>query len=269
MLNYLALMKEILETGEQRNDRTGTGTLSLFGRQLKFDLGESFPAVTTKKLFFRGVVAELLWMMSGSTNVRPLQEQGVNIWDEWADEEGELGPVYGAQWREWETVNGKTIDQLASLMDSLSFQPYSRRHILSSWNVGELEYMALPPCHMVAQFQVTNLEGPGAPKLHCMMTQRSCDYFLGAPFNIAQYALLTCLMGHTLGYEPGELTINFGDVHIYLNHVEQCWHQLKREPKALPKLVIKEHRSLFDYRAEDFALEGYDPHPSIKGAISV
>ena len=237
MENYLVLMGKILRSGEQRQDRTGTGTWSLFGEHLEFDLSKTFPAVTTKKLFFKGVVAELLWMMSGSTNVKPLQEQGVHIWGQWADEDGELGPVYGAQWRRWPVgdasnpYRGGEEDQLKDLIWGLECKPGSRRHVLSAWNYPEIENMSLPPCHVLSQFYVGNLCGGGAPTLSCHMYQRSCDYFLGGPFNIAQYALLTNIIATHLGYVPGKLRISYGDVHIYFNHLEQCKLQLTREPK--------------------------------------
>lgn len=268
MNNYLSLMGKILDQGELRKDRTRVGTRSLFGQHLDFDLSAGFPAVTTKKLFFRGVVAELLWMMSGSKNVKPLQEQGVHIWDEWANEDGDLGPVYGSQWRSWTDSSGD-IDQLQVLIDGLAKTPYSRRHILSAWNVAQIEDMALPPCHVLAQFYVGSIQGVNEPKLSCHMYQRSCDYFLGAPFNIAQYALLTHILSAHLGYIPGTLTISYGDVHIYLNHVSQCEEQFSRPCRNLPDLSFKRKDHWADYKTQDFKLLNYDPHPAIKGEIAV
>lgn len=263
---YLCLMREILNDGEKRGDRTGVGTKSLFGKRLQVDLSKGFPAVTTKKLWFHGVAVELGWMLSGDTNVKSLQSKGVHIWDEWADEDGELGPVYGAQWRNW---GGTGIDQVKDLLHSLTVRPDSRRHILSSWNVADLEEMSLPPCHVMAQFYVRD-----GCILDCHMYQRSADYFLGVPFNVAQYALLTHVIGAHLGYIAGKLTISFGDAHIYLNHIEQCERQLSRDPYAPPVLhVPNEIRrdALKDMSLNPTlcSLQNYQHHPAIKAEIAV
>jgi thymidylate synthase len=261
---YLDLLAAIRDTGARKRDRTGTGVLSLFGRQMRFDLADGFPLVTTKKLHVKSIVHELLWFLQGSTNVRYLNEHGVTIWDEWADEKGELGPVYGRQWRSWPTPDGRHIDQIAQLVERLKRDPDSRRHIVSAWNVGELDKMALPPCHCLFQFYVAD------GKLSCQLYQRSADMFLGVPFNIASYALLTLMMAQVTGLAPGEFVHTFGDVHLYLNHLDQADEQLKRHPRALPRMELNpEMRSLFDFVYEDFKLVGYDPHPAIRAKVAV
>ncbi|MBK1735536.1 thymidylate synthase [Halorhodospira abdelmalekii] len=264
MDQYLQLLSEVLEHGHRKTDRTGTGTLSLFGRQLRFDLQAGFPAVTTKRLFWRGVVEELLWFIRGSTNAHELSERGVHIWDAWADADGELGPVYGAQWRRWRTADGRQIDQLQRLLEELRTHPDSRRHLVSAWNVGELEEMNLPPCHLLFQFYVA--EG----RLSCLLYQRSADLFLGLPFNIASYSLLTHLIARHVGLEVGEFVWSGGDCHLYLNHVEQAREQLSRTPRALPQLHISAPTNdLFCARSADLQLVGYDPHPHIPAPIAV
>jgi thymidylate synthase len=261
---YLDLLSQILERGVEKSDRTGTGTLSLFGPQLRFDLRQSFPLLTTKKLHTKSIVHELLWFLSGSTNVAYLREHGVKIWDEWADPAGELGPVYGHQWRAWPARDGGEIDQIARLVDGLRRNPDSRRHLVSAWNPADLDRMALPPCHALFQFYVANGE------LSCQLYQRSADVFLGVPFNIASYALLCAMVAQVTDLRPGELVHTFGDVHLYLNHVEQAREQLTREPRPLPRLRLNpEVRSIFDFRFEDVAIEAYDPHPSIRAPIAV
>jgi thymidylate synthase len=261
---YLDLLAQIRNEGLRKEDRTGTGTLSLFGAQMRFDLSEGFPLMTTKKLHVKSIIHELLWFLQGSTNVRYLQEHGVRIWDEWADEAGELGPVYGKQWRSWPTADGGTVDQITAVVEGIKRDPYSRRHIVSAWNVGEIPNMALPPCHCLFQFYV------GGGKLSCQLYQRSADVFLGVPFNIASYALLTRMVAQVTGLEPGDFVHTFGDVHLYLNHVEQADEQLSRSPRALPRLQINpEVKSLFDFVYEDFALVGYDPHPAIRAEVAV
>jgi thymidylate synthase len=261
---YLDLLAQIRNEGLRKEDRTGTGTLSLFGAQMRFDLSEGFPLMTTKKLHVKSIVHELLWFLQGSTNVRYLQEHGVRIWDEWADEEGELGPVYGKQWRSWPTADGGTVDQITAVVEGIKRDPDSRRHIVSAWNVGEIPNMALPPCHCLFQFYV------GGGKLSCQLYQRSADVFLGVPFNIASYALLTQMVAQVTGLEPGDFVHTFGDVHLYLNHVEQADEQLSRRPRALPRLQINpEVKSLFDFAYEDFVLVGYDPHPAIRAEVAV
>ncbi len=258
MRQYLDLLAFIRDTGSRRGDRTGTGTRSVFGRQMRFDLAEGFPLVTTKKLHVKSIVHELLWFLQGSTNVRYLNEHGVTIWDEWADETGELGPVYGRQWRSWPTPDGRHIDQIAQLVERPEARSDSRRHIVSAWNVGELDKMALPPCHCLFQFYVAD------GKLSCQLYQRSADMFLGVPFNIASYALLTLMMAQVTGLEPGEFVHTFGDAHLYSNHLDQADEQLKRKPRALPRMELNpEVRSLFDFVYEDFKLVGYDPHPAL------
>jgi len=264
MRNYLDLLQDILDHGAEKEDRTGTGTISVFGRQLRFDLSEGFPLVTTKKLHLRSIVHELLWFLSGDTNIRYLRENGVTIWDEWADENGDLGPVYGSQWRAWETADGRTIDQIAQVVQSIRRNPDSRRHLVSAWNVGEIEKMKLPPCHYAFQFYVVG------GKLSCMLTMRSVDTFLGLPFNIASYALLTHMVAQQCDLAPGEFIWSGGDVHIYRNHLEQVKLQLTREPLPLPRLVIKRRpASIFDYRYEDFEFVGYEYHPAIKAPVAV
>jgi thymidylate synthase len=261
---YLDLIALIRDTGVRKHDRTGTGALSLFGHQLRFDLAEGFPLVTTKKVHVKSVIHELLWFLQGSTNVRYLNEHGVTIWNEWADAEGELGPVYGRQWRSWPTGDGRHIDQIASVVEALKRDPNSRRHVVSAWNVGELDRMALPPCHCLFQFNVA--EG----KLSCQLYQRSADVFLGVPFNIASYALLTLMMAQVTGLAPGEFIHSFGDVHLYLNHLDQADEQLRRTPRPLPRMELNpEVGSLFDFVYEDFKLVDYDPHPAIHAKVAV
>jgi len=264
MRQYLDLLRTIRERGVQKGDRTGTGTLSVFGHQMRFDLAEGFPLLTTKKLHVRSIIHELLWFLAGDTNVEYLRKNGVTIWDEWADERGELGPIYGAQWRRWKAADGREIDQIARAVELIRRDPDSRRIIVSAWNVGELERMALSPCHALFQFYVAN------GRLSCQLYQRSADVFLGVPFNIASYALLTHLVAQQCDLEPGEFVWTGGDCHLYLNHLEQADLQLGREPRRLPELVIKRRPpSLFEYRYEDFEIVGYDPHPSIKAPIAV
>ena len=264
MHQYLELLARIRNTGTRKDDRTNTGTLSIFGHQMRFDLAEGFPLVTTKKLHVKSIIHELLWFLQGSTNVRYLREHGVTIWDEWADENGDLGPVYGRQWRSWPTPDGRHIDQIARVVESLKRDPVSRRHIVSAWNVGELDKMALSPCHCLFQFYVAD------GRLSCQLYQRSADVFLGVPFNIASYALLTQMMAQVTGFEPGEFVHTFGDAHLYLTHLDQADQQLKRLPRALPRMEINpEVRSLFDFAYEDFKLVGYDPHPAISAKVAV
>lgn len=297
MRAYLDLLQDVLENGIDKSDRTGTGTRSVFGRQLRFDLAASaqnnasgenspstarnhadalpspgFPLLTTKKVHLKSIIHELLWFVAGDTNARTLQDQGVHIWDEWADETGELGPVYGAQWRRWRAAPAPDadskepveFDQLTSLVDQIRETPDSRRLVLSAWNVGELEAMKLPPCHLLFQFNVT------AGRLNCAMTMRSCDVFLGLPFNIASYALLTMMIAQVTDLQPGELILSLGDTHVYQNHFEQAARQLEREPRPLPRMVLNPAiKSLYDFSFEDFQLEGYDPHPRISAPIAV
>ena len=264
MHQYLDLLARIRNTGTRKDDRTNTGTLSIFGHQMRFDLAEGFPLVTTKKLHVKSIIHELLWFLQGSTNVRYLREHGVTIWDEWADENEDLGPVYGRQWRSWPTPDGRHIDQIARVVESLKHDPDSRRHIVSAWNVGELDKMALSPCHCLFQFYVAD------GRLSCQLYQRSADVFLGVPFNIASYALLTQMMAQVTGFEPGEFVHTFGDAHLYLTHLDQADEQLKRLPRALPRMEINpEVRSLFDFAYEDFKLVGYDPHPAISAKVAV
>jgi thymidylate synthase len=261
---YLDLLAEVLAHGAQKTDRTGTGTRSVFGRQLRFGLGASFPLLTTKKLHLKSIVYELLWFLRGDTNVRWLQEHGVSIWDEWADATGELGPVYGYQWRHWRTPDGREIDQIRQVLDSLRTRPDSRRHLVSAWNPADVDRMALPPCHALFQFYVA--EG----RLSCQMYQRSADLFLGVPFNIASYALLTLMVAQVSGLRPGEFVLTLGDAHLYLNHLEQAREQVSRAPRAFPRMRLDPAvRDLFAFRYEDFTLEGYDPHPHIKAPIAV
>jgi thymidylate synthase len=264
MKQYLDLCKHILHNGTKKEDRTGTGTISTFGYQMRYDLTEGFPVVTTKKLHLRSIIHELLWFLSGDTNIKYLQENGVRIWNEWADENGDLGPVYGYQWRSWPTPDGKSIDQITKVVEQIKNNPDSRRLIVSAWNVANVDSMALPPCHTMFQFYVA--EG----KLSCQLYQRSADVFLGVPFNIASYALLTMMVAQVCDLEPGEFIHTLGDAHIYTNHLDQVKLQLGREPKGLPRMEInKEVKSLFDFTYEDFTLVGYDPHPAIKGVVSV
>lgn len=264
MKNYLDLMREILESGATKTDRTGTGTISIFGKQLRFDLGAGFPLVTTKKLHLKSIIHELLWFLNGDTNIKYLNDNGVRIWDEWADENGELGPVYGSQWRSWPAPNGQSIDQISNVLKQIKERPDSRRHIVTAWNPAEVDKMALPPCHALFQFYVAD------GKLSCQLYQRSADYFLGVPFNIASYALLTCMFAQQCDLNPGEFIWTGGDVHLYRNHVEQANLQLSRAPYSLPSLVIKRRpASLFEYRYDDFEILNYISHPSIKAPISV
>ncbi len=264
MKQYLDLMQHILDHGAPKRDRTGTGTLSIFGYQMRFDLGDGFPLITTKKLHLRSIIYELLWFLQGDTNVRYLNEHRVTIWDEWADERGDLGPIYGAQWRSWPTAGGRSIDQISRVVQQIGTDPDSRRLMVCAWNVGELEKMALPPCHVLFQFYVTN------GRLSCQLYQRSADVFLGVPFNIASYALLTMMVARVTGLEPGEFIHTFGDAHLYNNHLEQAKLQLAREPRALPTMQLNPQvESIFDFKFEDFALHGYDPHPHIAAKVAV
>ena len=264
MKQYLDLLSHVMEHGAEKKDRTGTGTISVFGYQMRFDLSGSFPLMTTKKLHLKSIIYELLWFLSGSTNVRYLQENGVKIWNEWADADGNLGPVYGYQWRSWPSSDGRHVDQVSAVVRSLKENPDSRRHIVNAWNVGEIEKMALPPCHILFQFYVAD------GRLSCQLYQRSADIFLGVPFNIASYALLTLMMAQVTGYKPGEFVHTFGDAHIYLNHIEQVRLQLTREPRPLPVMNINPDVSdILAFKYDDFTLTGYDPHPAIKGEISV
>jgi len=253
-----------MEHGIEKRDRTGTGTVSTFGYQMRFDLADRFPVMTTKKLHLKSIIHELLWFLSGSTNVKYLQDNGVRIWNEWADADGNLGPVYGYQWRSWPATDGRTIDQIRAVTDSLKNNPDSRRHIVSAWNVGEIEKMALPPCHILFQFYVAG------DRLSCQLYQRSADIFIGVPFNIASYSLLTLMMAQVTGYRPGEFIHTLGDAHIYLNHTGQVRLQLTREPRPLPVMTLnREVKDILAFKYEDFSLTGYDPHPAIKGEISV
>ncbi len=264
MEQYLQLCKDVLKTGVKKEDRTGTGTISTFGYQMRFDLQKGFPLLTTKKLHLKSIIHELLWFLNGDTNVKYLQDNGVRIWNEWAKENGELGPVYGHQWRSWTGADGKTVDQISELITALKSTPDSRRLIVNAWNVAEIPNMALPPCHCMFQFYVA--EG----KLSCQLYQRSADVFLGVPFNIASYALLTLMIAQAVDLEPGEFVHTFGDTHIYLNHLEQVELQLSREPRPLPIVKLNpDVKDIFSFKFEDFTLEGYDPHPHIKGVVSV
>jgi len=264
MRQYLDLMELILSRGVEKHDRTGTGTLSVFGHQMRFALDEGFPLVTTKKLHLKSIIHELLWFLAGDTNVRYLQEHGVRIWDEWADERGELGPVYGQQWRSWPAQDGKTIDQIGNVVAMIKRNPDSRRLIVTAWNPAEVDNMALPPCHCLFQFYIA--EG----KLSCQLYQRSADVFLGVPFNIASYALLTQMMAQVTGYKPGDFIHTLGDAHLYINHLEQARLQLSRAPKPLPTMRLNSAvKDLFAFRYEDISIENYDPHPHIKAAVAV
>ncbi|WP_153161484.1 thymidylate synthase [Zoogloea sp. 1C4] len=264
MRQYLELMRHVAERGHRKDDRTGTGTLSVFGWQMRFDLAEGFPLLTTKKLHTRSIIHELLWFLRGDTNIQYLKDNKVSIWDEWADENGELGPVYGKQWRRWETADGRSIDQIAQLIEALKKNPDSRRHIVSAWNPGEIEGMALPPCHALFQFYVAG------GKLSCQLYQRSADIFLGVPFNIASYALLTMMVAQVCGYELGDFVWTGGDCHLYVNHLEQTQLQLSREPRALPTMRINpDVKDIFAFTIDDFVLEGYDPHPHISAPVAV
>ncbi len=264
MKEYLTLMKKILDEGVSKEDRTGTGTTSLFGYQMRFNLNEGFPLLTTKKVHLKSIIYELLWFLRGDSNIKYLKEHGVSIWDEWADADGNLGPVYGAQWRHWRCEDGTEIDQIANLMNQLRNNPDSRRLIVSAWNVAQVDKMALPPCHSLFQFYVVNNQ------LSCQLYQRSADLFLGVPFNIASYALLTMMIAKVCGFELGDFVHTFGDVHIYNNHREQVALQLTREPRELPKMIIHGHqRDIFDFKYEDFELVGYNPYPAIKAPVAV
>lgn len=264
MKQYLDLLQRILDEGTEKNDRTGTGTISIFGHQMRFNLEEGFPLLTTKKLHLKSIIYELLWFLKGDTNVKYLQDNGVRIWNEWADEHGDLGHIYGYQWRSWPRPDGTTLDQIAQVVHDIKHNPDSRRLIVSAWNAGDIENMALPPCHALFQFYVAK------GKLSCQLYQRSADTFLGVPFNIASYALLTMMMAQVCGLQPGEFVHTLGDTHIYLNHIEQVKLQLTREPRPLPRMVINpEVKDIFAFRYEDFELRDYNPHPHIKGAISV
>ena len=264
MRQYLDLLQHILENGVQKGDRTGTGTLSVFGYQTRYDLGEGFPLLTTKKLHLKSIIYELLWILDGDTNVKYLQDHNVRIWNEWAGENGELGPVYGAQWRSWRTAEGGLVDQISQVIEQIRTNPDSRRLIVNAWNVGEIDKMALPPCHLLFQFYVSN------GRLSCQLYQRSADVFLGVPFNIASYSLLTIMFAQVCGLAPGEFVHTFGDVHLYLNHVEQARLQLDRQPYPLPKMMINpEVDSIFDFRYEDIELVNYTAHPHIRAEVSV
>ncbi|MCA0355765.1 MAG: thymidylate synthase [Proteobacteria bacterium] len=260
---YLSLLADILANGVERGDRTGTGTLGVFGRQIRFDLAKGFPVLTTKKLHLRSIIIELLWFLKGDTNIAYLKDNGVRIWDEWADENGDLGPVYGKQWRSWATPDGRVIDQISALVENLKTNPNSRRHIVTAWNPADVDDMALPPCHCLFQFFVAD------GKLSCQLYQRSADVFLGVPFNIASYALLTLMVAKVVGLEPGEFVHTFGDAHLYLNHLDQAREQLTREPFDFPTMKIADKRDLFGFEYEDFTLEGYQAHPHIKAEVSV
>jgi thymidylate synthase len=264
MQQYLSLMDDVRQNGFRRDDRTGVGTLSLFGYQMRFDLSEGFPAVTTKKLHFRSIIYELLWFLQGSSNIDYLRANGVSIWDEWADDKGDLGPIYGYQWRSWPKPDGGKVDQISQLVENLQSRPNSRRHIISAWNVSDIDQMALPPCHCLFQFYVAN------GRLSCQLYQRSADIFLGVPFNIASYSLLTLMLAQVTGYEPGEFIHTFGDAHLYLNHLDQAERQLSRKPFPLPKMMINQNvRSIFDFVYEDFEMINYQCHPGISAPIAV
>ncbi len=264
MKQYLHLLQTILDNGVEKKDRTGTGTISIFGHQMRFGLNEGFPVITTKKLHLKSIIHELLWFLAGDTNIKYLNDNGVRIWNEWADEDGNLGHIYGYQWRSWPAPDGRHIDQISQVVDSIKNNPDSRRHIVSAWNVGELDNMNLPPCHVLFQFYVAD------GKLSCQLYQRSADVFLGVPFNIASYALLTLMMAQVTGLQPGDFVHTFGDVHIYSNHLEQVKLQLTREPYPLPEMKINpEVKSIFDFKYDDFELVNYQAHPHIKGKVAV
>ena len=264
MNQYLSLLEHVKQNGQKKEDRTGTGTMSVFGYQMRFNLNESFPLLTTKKVHLKSVIYELLWFLSGDTNIKFLKDNGVSIWDEWADENGNLGPVYGHQWRSWPTSEGKEIDQISNLINQIKKTPDSRRLIVSAWNVGEINKMKLPPCHCFFQFYVAD------GRLSCQLYQRSADIFLGVPFNIASYALLTQMIAHVCGLECGEFIHTLGDAHIYTNHIDQVNEQLRRKPKKLPQIKINPSvKNIFDFKYEDFSLEGYDPYPLIKAPVAV
>jgi thymidylate synthase len=264
MRQYLDLLRLVRREGVARSDRTGVGTLGVFGHQMRFDLDDGFPLLTTKKLHLKSIIHELLWFLSGSTNVSYLRQHGVRIWDEWAQEGGELGPVYGKQWRSWSAPDGRSIDQIARLVEGIRNNPYSRRHIVTAWNPADVEAMALPPCHCLFQFHLA--EG----RLSCQLYQRSADVFLGVPFNIASYALLTMMVAQVSGHRPGDFIHTLGDAHLYMNHLEQADRQLEREPRRLPRMIINpDVRSIFDFTYGDFRVEDYDPHPHIKAEVAV
>jgi thymidylate synthase len=264
MRNYLDLMQHVLEHGVRKADRTGTGTISIFGAQLRFDLQQGFPLITTKKVHLKSILHELLWFLSGETNTRYLKQYGVTIWDEWADANGDLGPVYGYQWRSWPAPDGRHIDQVSRVLEEIRRNPDSRRLIVSAWNVADLDRMALAPCHAFFQFYVAD------GKLSCQLYQRSADFFLGVPFNIASYSLLTLMIAQVCGLKPGEFVHTYGDCHLYLNHLEQAKEQLSREPRPLPRMILNpEVKDLFQFKYEDFTLVGYDPHPAIKAPVAV
>lgn len=264
MKQYLDLLKDVLENGTMKTDRTGTGTKSVFGRQMRFDLNEGFPLLTTKKVHLKSIIHELLWFIAGDTNIKYLKDNGVRIWDEWADENGDLGPVYGHQWRSWPAPDGRTIDQLSNVIEQIKTHPDSRRLLVSAWNVAEVDKMALPPCHTMFQFYVAD------GKLSCQLYQRSADMFLGVPFNIASYSLLTMMIAQECSLGLGEFVHTTGDTHIYVNHFEQVNEQLSRTPRELPRMILNpDVKSVFDFRYEDFTLEGYDPYPVIKGKVAV
>lgn len=264
MKQYLELLNHVRTHGVPKDDRTGTGTISVFGYQARYDLSEGFPAITTKKLHFRSIIGELLWFLSGNTNINSLHEYGVSIWDEWADEDGNLGPIYGYQWRSWPTADGRHVDQITKVLEQIKSNPSSRRHIVSGWNVGEIEKMALPPCHTLFQFYVVD------GRLSCQLYQRSADIFLGVPFNIASYSLLTMMIAQVVGLKPGDFVHTLGDAHLYLNHLEQADLQLTREPRPLPQMLINpEVTSLFDFKLEDFEIIAYDPYPGIRAPVAV
>jgi thymidylate synthase len=264
MKQYLELVHHVRTHGVYKDDRTGTGTISVFGHQMRFDLSAGFPAITTKKLHFKSIIGELLWFLSGDTNIHSLHENGVSIWDEWADENGDLGPIYGYQWRSWPAADGRHVDQIKRVLAQIDSNPNSRRHIVSAWNVGEIEKMALPPCHTLFQFYVAD------GRLSCQLYQRSADIFLGVPFNIASYSLLTLMMAQVLRLKPGDFVHTLGDAHIYLNHLEQADLQLTREPRFLPQMKINPYvTSLFDFKYEDFEVVGYDPYPAIRAPVAV
>ncbi|MDQ2719022.1 MAG: thymidylate synthase [Bacteroidota bacterium] len=275
MQQYLQLLKKIIETGADKNDRTGTGTRSLFGHQMRFNLDDGFPLITTKKLHLKSIIYELLWFLKGDTNVEYLQKNGVKIWDEWADENGNLGPIYGKQWRSWEGANGRTVDQVSELIEQLKTNPDSRRLIISAWNVADLPEMRLMPCHCLFQFYASppaplHFGGEGRRKLSCQLYQRSADVFLGVPFNIASYALLTMMIAQVCDMEPGEFIHSFGDVHLYKNHFEQAELQLIRKPFSLPQMKLNpDVKNIFDFKFEDFELVNYQSHPSIKAPVAV
>ncbi|MBI1406604.1 MAG: thymidylate synthase [Caulobacter sp.] len=260
---YLGLLADIMATGVQRGDRTGIGTLGVFGRQMRFDLAKGFPLLTTKKLHLRSIIVELLWFLRGETNIRYLKDHGVSIWDEWADAEGELGPVYGKQWRSWTAPDGRVIDQITAVVEAIRTNPNSRRHIVSAWNPADVDDMALPPCHCLFQFFVAD------GRLSCQLYQRSADVFLGVPFNIASYALLTMMVAKATGLQPGEFVHTFGDAHLYLNHLDQAKEQLRREPLPFPTMTLADKTDLFSFELADFKVEGYEAHPSIKAPIAV